>query len=213
MAMPDIPRFSALLLALFAFLILTPLLPLRFVGLKVVDVTVTVVLIVGSLSVERRRLVRIAWALAIPALGSAWILYFYPNPALLVVGLSFRSAFLLLLAWVVLRDVLNQREVTGDTLAGAACGYLILGVLWAGFYAMLETLKPGSIVLPEVVKADESSTWFTYFSFVTITTLGYGDITPVTTSAGMLAAIEALVGQLYIAVLIARLVGLHAMRD
>jgi hypothetical protein len=131
----------------------------------------------------------------------------------MLVGLVFRSAFLVFLAWVVLRDVLSQKDVTGDTLAGAACGYLLLGVLWAGLYAMLEVVEPGSITLPEgPAGIEEVSIWFTYFSFVTITTLGYGDMTPVTASAGMLAAIEALVGQLYIAVLIARMVGLHAMK-
>lgn len=212
--MTAIPRFSALLLALFAFLILTPLLPIRFFGLKVVDLTITVVLIVGSLSVEHRRLAPFAWALATPALASAWILYFYPDPAVMLVGLAFRSAFLILLSWVVLQDVLSQKDVTVDTLAGAGCGYLLLGVLWAGLYATLEVVQPGSIALPDGARGlEDASTWFTYFSFVTITTLGYGDITPVTASAGMLAAIEALVGQLYIAVLIARLVGLHAMRD
>lgn len=213
---PRTPRFSALLCALFAFVIVPPFLPMSLMGLRLVDVALSALLIVGILSVDRRSLVPVAWALAVPAMALSWAVYVIPNPIVLFLGLIFRTAFLLLLLWVVLADVLGQRTVKRDTIAGAACGYLLLGLLWSGLYTMLELLKPGSISIPAGVSefgADGTplTVWSVYFSFVTLTTLGYGDVTPVTIGAGMIASAEAVVGQLYIAVLIARLVGLHAL--
>ncbi len=215
---PHIPRYSALLVALFLFLIVTPLLPLSLRGWRIVDVTISGVLIVGTLSVERRHLVPWAWGLAIPAVLLSGALHFYPSTALLFTSLAFRSTFLMLLFWVVITDVIRQRDITVDTLAGAACGYLLLGVFWAGVYAMLEVARPGSIAAPDYVPNyggdnAELSVWFIYFSFVTLTTLGYGDVTPATAAAGMIAAMEAVFGQLYVAVLIARLVAMHAVSD
>ncbi len=208
-----IPRFSALLLVLIAFLIVTPMLPLSLLGLRLVDVSLTALLIVGTLTVERRHLVPLAWTLAVPALLCAWAVYFEPSRAILFTGLLFRSAFILLLLGIVIADILKEELVTGDTIAAASCGYFLLGVWWAGIFAMMEVVEPGSFNLPDEA-ADPFSQgalttmWFLYFSFVTITTLGYGDVTPATLSAGMIASTEAVIGQLYVAILIARLVAM-----
>lgn len=208
-----IPRFSALLLVLITFLVVTPMLPFSVLGLRLIDVSLTALLIIGTLTVQRRQFVPVAWALAVPALICSWAFYFEPSRLVLVSGLLFRSAFLLLLLWVVVADIVRKKEVTGDTIAAASCGYFLLGVWWAGVYALMEALKPGSFNLPAAAAdpfADGALTsmWFLYFSFVTITTLGYGDVTPASVAAGMIASTEAVVGQLYVAILIARLVAM-----
>ena len=94
---------------------------------------------------------------------------------------------------------------------------MLVGLAWAFLFSLLEVLQPGSFNLPELsaepldLAAMEVRrlSVFMYYSLVTLTTLGYGDITPVTPLARNLAAFEAVMGQLYIAILVARLVGLH----
>jgi hypothetical protein len=96
---------------------------------------------------------------------------------------------------------------------GAGCIYFVLAILWALGFSLLETLSPGSFVLPGVSEDLEIHQGllaeFFYFSNVTLTTLGYGDIVPVSRPARMFASIEAMFGQLFVAIVIGRLVGLH----
>lgn len=131
------------------------------------------------------------------------------------------AAVLAFVLAMLLRALFVQQRVTFENIAASLCGYLLLGVFWANIYSMLEHIQPASFVLPssasmEIVNraADlefgaERTAVALYFSYVTLTTLGYGDITPATTPARMFCAVEAIFGQLYLAVLVARLVGLH----
>ena len=109
----------------------------------------------------------------------------------------------------------RQREVTFDTIAASICAYVLLAVLWAMVYTIQELAVDGSF---RYANEDEGGTmhfggtesiYALYYSFVTMTTLGFGDITPTNPSARMLTAIHAVTGQLYLAILVARLVGLH----
>jgi hypothetical protein len=102
----------------------------------------------------------------------------------------------------VLAYVLAAKRVTRDMIFGAISAYLLIGIAWTSAYALLEALQPGSFSIDEAQTPD-----FYYYSFTTLTTLGYGDITPVTSRAKSMAVLEAVNGVLYIAVLIARLVG------
>lgn len=131
------------------------------------------------------------------------------------------AAFCLMLIVVmtILGHVLTVEQVTLDILLGAASVYLFVGVLWGALFALLEYLFPGSFLLPRDVVGSGPTTLLPlrrdtailYFSFETLTTLGYGDIVPLTPPARFLAILEALVGQLYLAVLVGRLVSLQIM--
>ena len=105
------------------------------------------------------------------------------------------------------RQVFMAGTVNLNKIVGAICIFLLLAILWAILYQFLEVLTPGSfsgIALdPEHMQFHR----FVYFSLVTLTTLGYGDISPATPLAGMLATLEAVVGVFYIAILVASLVG------
>ena len=109
------------------------------------------------------------------------------------------------------RIFLESTEVTVDTINGALCVYLMLGVAWAQGYSALAGLEPGSfsfngeLIEPGTRAFDR----FLSFSFVTLTTLGYGNVLPMTAKAEALAVAEAIMGQLYVAVLLARLVALE----
>ena len=106
---------------------------------------------------------------------------------------------------MLVRRLFRTEYVTADTLSSAISGYFLLGILWSFAYALLIQIDPGALRAAEAGRASE----LFYFSFVTLTTLGYGDITPVSDTAQTVAVLEAVVGQLYLAITIARLVGLH----
>jgi len=116
------------------------------------------------------------------------------------------SVALALLVFAMFRRLLTAKRATPDTLSAAASGYVLIGVLWACIFAILLEIDPGCI--RGLDAADRPGDVF-YFSFVTMTTLGYGDIAPITPVARVCVALEAVVSQLYIAIAIARLVGLH----
>lgn len=120
-----------------------------------------------------------------------------------------------ILIWHLLHDVLTGKRSTGERVYGALCAYLFIGMLFALLYAHMEFRVPGSFHLAgepiSAQHAGEAATMpiFTYYSFVTLVTLGYGDIVPVTEHARSVAWLEALIGQLYLAVMVATLVGLR----
>jgi len=124
----------------------------------------------------------------------------------------FRLVFLTYVLWLIMRRVLRDRVVTLDTVAGAACVYFLLGLVWADLFLLVERWRPGSFIVPStwmVGSGRDLRSALLYFSFATLTTVGYGDIHPSDPAAGSLCTAEALIGQLYLAIMIARMVGLH----
>lgn len=134
--------------------------------------------------------------------------YLHEVPLLLGSVLAM-SGFLIVAISHALRQVLIGTEMNVNRLVGAICVYLLLGIIWAFAYSVLEFAAPGSFSgysAPQGLVLD--SDWL-YLSFVTLTTLGYGDITPVTETARTLAYLQALTGQFYVAVLVAGLVSAY----
>ncbi len=118
-------------------------------------------------------------------------------------------AFLLVSISYTLRQVAFGTEINTNRLVGAICVYLLLGVIWALAYSLLEFAAPSSFTgIGMGDAAGWDSSWI-YFSFVTLTTLGYGDITPVSETARSLVYLQAIAGQFYIAVLVAGLVSAY----
>ncbi len=113
-------------------------------------------------------------------------------------------------AYLILRDILLSREITIDTIRGGICVYLLIGFVWALLYGVTASLDSNAFSQPII--AVESYGRAVYFSFTTLTTLGYGDIIPVSPLAKMLTNLEAIIGQLYPAILIAILVGGYISR-
>jgi hypothetical protein len=158
---------------------------------------------------------RAAVLLFIPTLAAHLLYVYWGDDALRAVSLLLRVAFFGFMTGLIIWRTLREPDVSLDTIAGAACAYTLLAVIWAGLYVLMEVLHPGSFNIPvawQLGNQREFGPALAYFSFVTLTTVGYGDITPAWPGAAGLAVSEAVVAQLYLAITIARLVGLHASR-
>jgi hypothetical protein len=182
-------------------------------GDLVVTCSFSLVLLAGVLAVaERKSILVIAIVLAVPAIVGRWINHFEPQ---IVSPAIFLTAALILIAFVVanlLRFVFRAPSVGMEVLCASISAYLMLGLMWAVAYWLVDQLTPGGAFSFNTNSGPRSINGFTgfYFSFITLSTVGYGDITPVSRAARWLAAMEAMTGLLYVAVLIARLVALYS---
>ena len=125
------------------------------------------------------------------------------------------ASFLGFLIWNLLHDLAKSHRPTSERIYGALCAYVFIGLLFAVFYAHMEYRQPGSFATSQAFFAEDALQeanlfpLFTYFSFVTLSTLGYGDISPIAEHARTLCWFEALLGQLYLAVMVAGFVAVH----
>jgi hypothetical protein len=207
-----IGRFLFLFISIILMMVLRPIME-DLIRLSILtDILFAAILISGLWAVSRRRKVFVmALLVAIPALVLEWVTYFMGLPALKPLGLFFLAIFFGIMSVTLLSHILKAEEVTADLIMGAASTYFLIGFLWAFVFFFLETFSPGSFRL-EASRADTDSQLI-YYSFVTLTTVGYGDITAATTTARSLSVLEAAIGQLYLAVLVARLVGMHIVHS
>ena len=208
-------RFSTvqLLIALALFFIWAPFVEEIEGGELIVSGLFSLVLLAGIVAVaDRKRVLVIAIVLAIPAIAGRWINHFRPD---LIPPAVFLVAGLILIAFVIanlLRFVLRAPSVNTEVLCASISAYLMLGLMWTMAYWLVDQLTPGGAFSFNTNTGTRSMNGFTgfYFSFITLSTVGYGDITPVSRIARWLAAMEAMTGLLYVAVLIARLVSLYS---
>jgi hypothetical protein len=182
-------------------------------GNLIVSILFSLVLLSAVLAVaERKRVLITAILLAIPAIGGRWINHLQPD---LVPPSVFLSAGLILVGFVVanlLRFVLRAPSVNVEVLCASIAAYLMLGLMWTMAYWLVDQLTPGGAFSFNPNTGKQSMNGFNafYFSFITLSTVGYGDITPLSRIARWLAALEAMTGLLYMTVLIARLVSLYS---
>jgi len=150
----------------------------------------------------------LAMVLLIPVLALYWLGLYEFIPFDLLSAYALLALFFILLIIAFAAQLIRAKRIDVQVIYGTLCLYLILGLLWGALYSLLYEMSPGSFagVLLETPK-DSVLTTFNYFSMVTLTTLGYGDITPQSLAAGALCQVEAITGQFYIAVLVAWLVG------
>jgi voltage-gated potassium channel len=218
-------RHTALLIAIVAMFAVRPFLGDTGAAVIVYSLTLLLVLFVGLLTiqvddmvgeraallVQHRRRIFVGWALAVPAIAGRLWLFFAPHPRLYLLEYVSWLLFFSFLTWSQLRNLLRQREVTGDTISLSISIYLLLGVNWALLYIVIFTHDPEAFHFATpagVSEADRVPILF-YFSLTTLSTVGFGDITPMTLQARYAAVAEVVTGQFYLAILVARLVAMH----
>jgi hypothetical protein len=173
----------------------------------------SLILITGAITASRNRILRtlvFSWGLLSFIL--LWAKYLFPYQTLIFVTNSLGLFFLLLLTSLILGQTFREGPTTSHRIMGAVAAYLLIGMIWSVAYYLVALWIPGafSIQGPLAQGGRESlQSQLFYFSFVTLTTLGYGDIVAVHPIVRMLVILEGVVGQLFPAILIARLVSLH----
>lgn len=211
-------RSIYLLVSLLALVAIGPWLTENVVGRGLWELLFTLVTLSSIHMVRvKRGEAMISGLLALPTLASLWLRQAVPALGLSHVALLLMTLFLLYTTVTVLLHVFAEERVTLDTLSGALCVYLLMGYLWSGLYGLIYLLAPGSFHLPmwwtpgkeQGIAIDVPVNLMTYFSFATLTTLGYGDVLPISGAARAATILEAVLGQFYLAVLVARLIGLH----
>jgi hypothetical protein len=140
---------------------------------------------------------------------------FFKGELSLVARYGLGACFFGYAIWMMLVFIFASRRVTFNTVCASLCVYLLLGLVWGLIYSTVDVVSPGDFTWTvtekpaPVLRVGRGDPAVLYFSFATLTTLGYGDIVPTAPLTRMLASLEAVAGQLYLAVLVARLVGLH----
>ena len=199
-------RFALLLASLLLLLVLSPMLDSDEIGSLLLNLLFSLVMLAAVVTAARRLLTFvIALFFALPWLYLSWLHPILRDREIEILANLLVAGLALFVLVHVLSAVLRADRVTADNLCGAIAVYLLIAVIWALTYGVMEGLAPGSF---KFTAEQSGSSWTRtmYFSLVTLTTLGYGDITPVAPLAKVWSALEAVIGTLYMAVLIARLV-------
>lgn len=203
------PRFFlALLTGLVAFLFLDPILAgagrgfitlLLLTGLLIATAPV----LGGNRWKSRTRLAGLTVLVAVVWLGTL----FGSDPWIAAARLMFVVAFLVATVRLLLQ-VARTDHITEDTLFASVCGYILMGIAFGLAFGVLELLAPGSLSGATPLSARPEGE-LTYYSFVTLATLGFGELTPISSLARSMTIVEAICGQFYIAAVVARVVGLY----
>lgn len=204
------------LLLLFLCCVIFVAVPLRELGLAgglVLGIFFSLILVSGVLAVSGgRTAAAIVAVLVAMSLTVRWAKLATTVPGLEAWDSLLSMIACAVLAVVVTAHVFRDGPITSARIQGAVAVYLLLGMIWAFAYELLELLRPGAFAFT-AAQRPEAVTEFIYFSFVVLTTVGFGDITPVDAVSRSLVSLEALVGQLFPAILLARLVSMEIIHS
>jgi voltage-gated potassium channel len=197
-------RFAILLAAVLSWMLLLPLIHGFFLGenLRHLLAVVTIIFAI-TVTTDTRRAVYLTLVCALVSL----VLNSQKNASVHAASIALDIALLVFACYRILRSVFSHPVVTSETLRAAICLYLLLGVTFASAYFL------GALLIPNAVLQNNAPakqmTDMIYLSFATLTNLGYGDIRPNASALRSIAMLEGISGQLFLTLLVARLVGIH----
>lgn len=212
-------RFSALLISLAALFLVSPLIPGGQGGVDRMFGIFTLVVLascIRAISQTRRFLIyMVMFTIVNLGVGSVELFGVAESFAFRSAVLVIRTIYFLVVFFSIMHYVLDSSPVTGDKICGAISAYMIMGIAWTFLYMLAYHVNPESFDIPAALLSSDSvsNTWAFYFSFTTLTTLGYGDITPQTAGLQSYAIMEAAIGQIFLAVIVARLIALHITHE
>jgi len=218
-------RHTALLIAIVAAFLVRPLIGDSGAGPPIFSLAMLALLLLAlyninvddlvgdrdTLLTQRRRRNIIAWTLGIPAIAERFAASFAPSHALYIAGSVLWLLLFAYITWNELRAVLRQKEITREVISMSISVYLLFGLTFGLFYIVLHDLQPNAFSFSAAGPVSEQQTIpvLIYFSLTTLSTIGFGDITPITLQARYAAVAEGITGQFYLAILVARLVGMQ----
>jgi hypothetical protein len=187
-------------------------------GRLIMQISMSIVLITSVLAAsERRARFFFVATVAVVTLMSHWSFHLLHEPEWLVLPpLISGLLFFTLVAVALVRNIFTQRDhITVGFLCGAASVYFLLAICFAYAFTVVDIAIPGSYEGQGITRIGSETRLapFLYFSFTTLTTLGYGDIVPAKRFAGMLSSLEAVTGQIYLTILVGRLVGMRVFKN
>jgi len=191
--------------------LILPVIALSHAGQLALSLAFALTLVFGAFAtIHHRALIYLVFGLTIATFTSDLMVELDPSHALTALNTALRVACLSILFCMTLMRTLRPGRITGYRVLGGIAGYLLIGLIWAYAYQLLMQGAPSAIYFDPGVgeSLPGQPGHLIYFSFTTLTTVGFGDVHPVTPVARSLTMAEALVGQLYIAILIASLVGM-----
>jgi len=214
-------RYAPLLLCLLLLSVVVPFFEGTSLGVTMMDIVGGALLVSGVWAASHRRRDLVIVIVLVVVTEAVRLVSFFANELVgAIASVTFGMVFLAYITVIVLRDVLNARQVSLDTIGGAVCGYLMIGITWGTAYFLIDLVRPGSFGFPvhiqqsaDVVSQQAHFLQLVYYSIVTLTTVGYGDIHAISQVTRNLSALEAMVGQFYIAILVARLVSLEIIQS
>jgi hypothetical protein len=208
-----VPPFQYLLLSLVVFMVLQPYMLHGRMGSLLFAASEGALLVTGGLAASlvtrwRRRLTLLLVAITTLCRAGNFI---RPTEEVDVVAQIVFLALLVWVTWSLIRTLLEHQTVERHTLYGAACAYLLIGLAFTALYVVLEHVHPPALVADLARRGRTDLAWadVVFFSFMTLTTVGYGDITPVSPEARLVALFEAVAGVFFLAFWVARLVALY----
>lgn len=202
-------KYQLLLYVMLAMLILHPAFDQHKYQIAVFSLLVTAMLVSSFYLFDRsKKQIYMGLALAIPEFILIWWRFINKTWLVEVLQFVFFIAFLIFILCRIYRDILSRKKISDDELRGAICLYLMIGATWSAVYYLIELFLPGAFVLNATFHAvTRPLVWsdMLYFSFTTLSTLGYGDIIPILPLAQSLSIIESTMGLFYIAVVVSKL--------
>lgn len=207
---------AGFLTALILLLVASPFLQHIAYGDFAESALLTLVLISAVLAVGRRhKTLLLSIGLVAPTILGRWFYQFWPDHMLPDVYLISSLAFVLFIISQLLRFIFQAPQVNSEILCAGISTYLMLGLLWANAYSLIAYRMPGAFLFTQGLNSNHTMKGFTslYFSYLTLSTVGYGDIIPASDITRMLSAAEAITGILFVAVLISRLVSMHSSQS
>jgi hypothetical protein len=204
---PPRPQYVFVLCCLVALLVL-PAVASAFAAsgraISLVGLLVPVLAVAAASETRRHRRTAIILAFVCAVTNAEGLVHFTSLPS--EVGAATALVFLAYTSYLLMNGVLRSRRVTSDVIAGALASYLMIGLTWAFAYGLVEMVAPGSISTPAGRRLDLQT--LIYFSYITLMTIGYGDVTPAAPAARALAIFEGLVGVAFTTIVLAALVAM-----
>jgi len=210
-------QYAVLFVSLVLALTLPSFIPAGFVRHYVVPVLLSLVLLSALAAVSADKWTfRIGLLIVIPAMGGAWVAAVLEHLPLQIASEVLTILFFTYLAVAILHDIFRKPMVDVESIFAAVAVYMLMAYIFALVYSVIDMVDPGSFNIPDHLLAEQAGDpntgqgVFSYFSMVTLTTLGFGDIGPISPAARSAVMLEAVFGQLYLVTMVARLVGLYA---